>query len=130
MKFARYVFIGAGVWGLAVLPPLYALLDISGRRYAVPVEYPQFFYGFVGVALAWQIGFLLIGSDPIRYRPFMLVGILEKMSYVATLTALYAAGRLAAVDVQPLVPDLALGLLFVAAFWKTRSPRPATTPGR
>ena len=31
VKFARIVFIGAGIWGLAVLAPLYWLVDISGR---------------------------------------------------------------------------------------------------
>ena len=30
MKFARFVFIGAGIWGLAVLLPLYGLIDVTG----------------------------------------------------------------------------------------------------
>lgn len=36
MKFARTVFIGAGVWGIAVLTPLYALVDVTGRPYLPP----------------------------------------------------------------------------------------------
>ena len=63
MKLARFVFIGAGIWGIAVLTPLYWLVDISGRHYTVPSDYPQFFYGFIGVAIAWQIAFLIIGSN-------------------------------------------------------------------
>ena len=33
MRFARIVFVGAGVWGIVVLTPLYLLLDVTGRQY-------------------------------------------------------------------------------------------------
>ena len=72
MKFARIVFIGAGIWGIAVLMPFYWLHDVTGRAYVPPTEYPHFFYGFMSVALAWQIAFLVIGSNPARFRPFMI----------------------------------------------------------
>ena len=54
MKFAKVVFIGAGIWGIAVLTPLFWLVDVTGRQYPAPTEYPQFFYGFLWVAMAWQ----------------------------------------------------------------------------
>src|SRR5215510_2757127 len=60
VRFAKVVFIGAGIWGLVVLTPLYWLVDITGRGYGAPMEYPQFFYGFMSVALAWQMAFLVI----------------------------------------------------------------------
>jgi hypothetical protein len=120
MKFARVVFVAAGVWGIAVLLPFYALVDLTGRRYAAPVEYPQFFYGFFAVALAWQVAFLVIGSNPVRFRPVMVLAMIEKFGFVATLAVLFAAGRISAVDAQPLWPDLVLGLLFVGAFRATR----------
>ena len=120
MRFARWVFVGAGVWGIVVLSPLYALLDITGRRYAVPVEYPQFFYGFLGVAMAWQLAFLVIGSNPARFRPFMPLAIVEKLGYVATLAVLYALGRIGSADFQPAVPDFVLGMLFIAAFVRSK----------
>ena len=72
MTFPRVVFLAAGVWGLAVLPPLYFLVDVTGRHYAAPVDYPHFFYGFLSVALAWQFAFLVIGSNPARFRPLMI----------------------------------------------------------
>ena len=76
MKLARYVFIIAGIWGIAVLMPFYWLVDVTGRRYRAPTEYPHFFYGFFAVALAWQITFLVIGYRPDRYRSLMLLGML------------------------------------------------------
>jgi hypothetical protein len=121
MRFAKYVFIGAGIWGLAVLPPFYWLVDITGRRYVAPTQYPQFFYGFMSITLAWQVAFLLIGSDPPRFRPLMLPSILEKFGYVVTLAVLYSQGRISTTDAQALVPDLILGVLFIAAFVKTRA---------
>jgi hypothetical protein len=119
MKFAKVIFIAAGVWGIVVLTPLYFLLDVTGRQYPAPADYPQFFYGFLSVALAWQIAFLVIGSNPARFRLLMIPGIVEKLGYVATLAVLYGQGRIAAADASPAVPDLLLGILFIAAYAKT-----------
>lgn len=38
-------------------------------------------YGFIGVAAAWQVAFLLIAQDPLRYRLLILPGILEKLGF-------------------------------------------------
>jgi hypothetical protein len=127
MRLARFVFICAGIWGLIVLLPFYALIDVTGRRYVAPTEYPQFFYGFFSVALAFQVAFLVIGSDPARFRPLMLPSIVEKLGYVATLTVLYATGRISNLDVQPVWPDLTLGVLFIAAWVATRPSVPRHT---
>ena len=121
MRFAKIVFIVAGIWGIVVLMPLYWLLDVTGRRYGLPVDYPQFFYGFVCVAMAWQIAFLVIGSDPVRFRPLMIPSVLEKLGYVVTLAVLHGQSRISAADAQAAVPDLLLGILFVVAFVKTGS---------
>jgi hypothetical protein len=121
MKFARYVFICAGVWGIAVLTPLYWLVDVTGRRYAPPTDYPQFFYGFLSVAMAWQIAFLMIGSNPARFRSLMIPGIVEKLGYVSTVGILYTQARIPVIDTQPILPDLLLGLLFIVAYVKTRA---------
>jgi hypothetical protein len=128
MRLARFVFIGAGIWGIAVLTPLYWLVDISGRHYAVPNDYPQFFYGFIGVAIAWQIAFLMIGTNPARFRTFMIPAMIEKFGYVSTLLFLYSQSRISALDMQPAIPDGLLGLLFVAAFLRTRTSG-ARSPG-
>jgi hypothetical protein len=121
MRFAKVVFVCAGIWGLAVLPPFFWLVDITGRHYEVPTQYPQFFYGFMSITLAWQLAFLVIGSNPARFRPLMLPSILEKFGYVVTLVVLYAQERVSRTDAQALVPDLILGVLFIASFVKTRA---------
>ena len=123
MRFARFTFIGGGIWGILVLMPLYWLFDITGRPYSPPTDYPHFFYGFLSVAMAWQIAFLVIGSNPLRYRPLMIPSILEKLGHVTGVMILYRSGRISAIDAQGAIPDLVLAILFIAAFAKTVSGR-------
>ena len=120
VRFAKIVFIGAGIWGFVVLTPLYWLVDVTGRPYAAPTAYPQFFYGFLAVAMAWQIAFLVIGSNPTRFRPLMFTAVIEKLGYVGTLIVIYLNGRIPVADTGPVIPDLLLGVLFIVAFVRTR----------
>ena len=122
MRFAKVVFIAAGVWGIVVLTPLYFLVDLTGRQYAPPTTYPHFFYGFLSVAMAWQIAFLVIGSSPARFRPLMIPGIVEKFGHVVGVAVLYGQARISTTDALAVGPDLLLGVLFIAAFAKTPTP--------
>ncbi len=119
MKFARIVFITAGVWGFAIVTPLYFTLDLVGRSYPPPIAHPDFYYGFVGVTLVWQLAFLLIATNPARYRRIMIAAILEKLVYVTSMIALYLQGRIQTGQVAVAGPDFVLALLFVAAFLRT-----------
>jgi len=130
VRFARIVFTIAGIWGIVVLTPFYWLVDVTGRQYPAPAEYLQFFYGFFSVALVWQIAFLVIGTNPQRFRPLMIPSLLEKLGFVATLAVLYGRGGISAEDAAPAVPDLLLGVLFLVAFMKTRVQARAPQPDR
>jgi hypothetical protein len=118
-KFARYVFIGAGLWGMAVLLPLYFSTASIGGQHPSPTSDPLFYYGFLAVTLAWQFAFLVIGSDPIRFRPLMVPAMLEKFIYIVSVAVLWTRERLPASDVVVTTPDLVLGVLFVMAFLRT-----------
>lgn len=122
MRFARNVFYIAGIWGVLIVTPLYFMYDTVGREYPPPVTHPDFYYGFIGVTLAWQVAFLIIGSDPMRFRPLMIAAVLEKFSYMATLTTLYARGRLEFGQFAIVSPDAILCVLFLVAFIKTSEP--------
>jgi len=52
-----------------------------GRDIRRRLRIREYFYGFVGVGLAWQITFLIIARDPARFRPIMIGGILEKVLF-------------------------------------------------
>jgi len=120
VKFARIVFAIAGAYGLLVLAPMYFVFDMVGRQSPPPVTHPEFYYGFVGLGLVWQIAFLVIASDPARYRPLMIVSVLEKASYIIAVVALYLQHRTGVNILTSSMVDLILGLLFIAAFFTTR----------
>ena len=81
VKFAKYTFLIAGIYGLLVLLPQYFLEEKNGRDFPPAITHPEYYYGFVGVALAWQIVFLIISRNPARYRPLMIPAILEKAAF-------------------------------------------------
>jgi hypothetical protein len=58
----------------------------------------------------------------------MLLSVVEKISYVITLVVLYQQARISVDDALAVIPDLLLGMLFLAAFVKTR-PVPAAANG-
>lgn len=119
MTFARRVFRWAGLYGLLALLPMYFLERRQGVDFPPPITHPEFYYGFVGVAVAWQVAFLIVATDPARYRPLMLVGVLEKASYGLATIALFALGRVHAMVLGTGLIDLVLGALFVAAYRAT-----------
>ena len=121
MKFAKYLFYVAGVWGILVITPLFFIFDKIGQQDPPPVTHPLFYYGFAGVALAWQFVFLVIGSNPARFRPLMLVSILEKLGYFLPAVVLYLQHRVHPVDLLISCGDALLAVLFFVAYLKTPS---------
>ena len=121
MKFAKIIFWIAGIWGILVLTPLYFMFNLIGEKDPPPITHPAFYYGFAGAALAWQIAFLIIASNPVRFRPFMIVGVAEKFAYAAALITLYLQNRLHRSDLTFGVVDLLFWIFFILAFLKTEA---------
>jgi hypothetical protein len=119
MNFARRVFQFAGIYGIIALVPQYFLEERTGRDFPPAITHPEFFYGFTGVALAWQIAFLIIARDPVRYKPIMWCGILEKLSFGIATIVLYLMGRVAWFPPAAGVVDLIWCVLFYMAIRKT-----------
>ena len=120
MKFAKYVFYIAGIYGLIATLPQYFLEAKTSADYPPAITHPEYYYGFFGVTMAFQVVFLLIGSNPARYRPLMPVAaLLEKFPFVIAIYALYAAGRVYPIMVGLATIDLILGILFLIAYLKT-----------
>jgi hypothetical protein len=120
-RFARRVFIAAGIYGLLGILPMYVTEATFVELFPPAFAHPEFYYGFAGVALAWQLAFLVIGSDPVRFRPFMLPAVVEKVTYAVAVLALVIQGRTPLPLVGTAVVDLVLAILFVAAFLRTRA---------
>jgi hypothetical protein len=74
MKLAKWIFLIAGIGGLLSTIPLVFTEKMMG------VNQPEFYYGFVCLDICWQILYLFISSDPVRYRPIMIPAFLVKGS--------------------------------------------------
>ena len=121
MRFAKIVFRIAGIWGFLIIAPLYFIFDLIGKKDPPPITHPAFYYGFVGVALVWQFAFLIIASDPVRFRPLMIAAILEKLVYSIPVVVLVLQKRMQPNDLVFAGIDLLLGVLFVMAYLRTPS---------
>lgn len=112
MKFVRILFGLAAAWGfLAVIPGLFAP---AGAQ-------PEFYYGFYGLALVFQLVFVMIALDPIRYRALILIAILEKFAFFLPVTVLYLQGRVAMGNIfYGAMLDGLLMLLFGLAWFRMR----------
>ena len=119
MKFAKIVFWIAAIWGILIITPLYFMFTLIGEKDPPPITHPAFFYGFVGVALVWQIVFIVIATDPIRFRPMMIPAILEKLVYSVPVIVLVLQKRMHPADLIFSATDLTLGAFFLAAYLRT-----------
>src|SRR6478735_5141006 len=63
-----------------------------------------------------QILFLLISTDPVRYRPAMPVAVLEKAAFAVAAPILFAMQRVGVQTLAFSMIDGLLGVLFVMAY--------------
>ena len=121
MKFAKYTFLIAGIYGLLALIPQYFLENKISTDAPPSITHPEFFYGFIGVAIAFQLVFLVISRDPQRYRLLILPSIVEKFSFAIPAAILFSTGRLNTQMFAAGMIDGVLGLLFVVCWFKIRA---------
>jgi hypothetical protein len=118
MKFAKYTFLIAGIAGLLVLAPQYFLFEKNGVEFPPAINHPEYYFGFVGVAVAFQIVFIIISRDPGKYRPFILASVIEKFSFGIACLALFLQGKLAGMQFAAGMIDLLFGIMFIVSYVK------------
>lgn len=111
----RWWFRGAAVYGVAVLTPLYFR--------GVPAASPEFYYGFIGTALAFQLVYWTIGGDPVRHRPLMPLAVLAKLAFFIPCLLLFLGDRLAVPTMAAAALDAVLAIGYALA-WRA-TPRAA-----
>jgi hypothetical protein len=119
-KHARWLFRGAAMYGLILLLPLY-FLEKRAAAPAVLLDHPEYYYGFVGAAAAWQLVYWVIGSDPARYRAFMSLGVIAKLGFWFPVAILWWSGRTSATTFALSCGDLVLAVAFFVA-WRSLKP--------
>ncbi|MFO0788972.1 MAG: hypothetical protein U0805_05905 [Pirellulales bacterium] len=116
MLWIRRLFWIAGIYGLVVMAPQYFMEDRVGVDYPPAITHPEYFYGFIGIGVAWQIAFLCIATDPVRYRLLMIPAAIEKFSFAVAVAVLFAQARVPTIIGVFASIDLVLGGLFLLAF--------------
>lgn len=117
IKFAQRLFLGAGIYGVAVIAPMFFAEGLIGQYDPPSITHAEFYYGFVSAALAWQIVYLMMSRDPLRWRPMLFPAVISKAGFAVSVFVLLAQGRLAARNVVLPSTDLVLALLFVWAYF-------------
>ncbi|HEY7402430.1 MAG TPA: hypothetical protein VIB39_02835 [Candidatus Angelobacter sp.] len=115
-RFSRTVFLVAGIYGIVVLAPGFFSESMASKLMPPAITHPEFYYGFFGVALAWQVAFLTIATDPARFRPIIPAAIMEKLIYFVSCFVLYLSGRAPRLVMAGATIDLLLGTLFTIAY--------------
>jgi hypothetical protein len=121
MRFPKICFAVAGWWGVLSLTPLFFFYKGIGKLSPPPLNHPEYYFGFVTVALAWQVGFLIISRDPSRYRAMMLPAMIEKFGYAACCFVLFANHQATSSTATFGGVDLLLGLSFLLAYLRVGS---------
>jgi hypothetical protein len=119
-RFSRNVFLVAGIYGLIVLLPGYFGEKTLAQKMPPAIMHPEFYYGFLGVAVAWQVAFLIIARDPQRFRPIIPAAILEKLTYCVACAVLFALGRVSLIVMIGGAGDFILGTLFTISYFRLR----------
>jgi len=117
MKLAKWIFLIAGIFGLLVMIPIAFAEKVFEQIMPPSINHPEFFYGFIMLNICWQILYLFLANDPIRYRPIMIPSFLVKVSAPIALMWLYLQGRISNQWIAPAVLDGVFAILFLIAFW-------------
>lgn len=123
MRFAKIVFLVAGIYGLLILAPIYFMENTIGQQTPPAITHPEYFYGFLGAGLAWQVLFLVLSRDPARYRAMIFPSILEKVSWGIALIVLYSQRRLPLSTFAIGSVDWIFAFLFLAAYFTAKPGR-------
>ena len=118
MKFAKWVYRTAGIYGLLVLAPLLFLEHTVSQTSPPAITHPEYYYGFAITGVAWQVAFLVISNDPQRFRPLMPVTWLEK-TWGLIAIMLYLQNRISLQVLTLGLIDLLFAAFFVSAYFTT-----------
>jgi hypothetical protein len=110
-SFPKRMFRWAAIYGAIMLTPLYLL--------PLPHEKAETYLGFIGLALAFQGVFWVIGSDPVRYRALMPWAIAEKFVFGLPALALFLIGVTPREIALFAAIDIMLGIGFMIAWQRT-----------
>jgi hypothetical protein len=119
LTLARRIFLVSAIYGVLILTPMFFMESYIGRNMPPAINHPEFFYGFICLALASQGLYFLVASDVQRFRPVILVGVAGKVSFALAVLILYIQGRTPAQFFGGPVIDVLIAALFLWVYFGT-----------
>jgi hypothetical protein len=77
---------------------------------------PEYYYGFIGAAASFQLVYLTIGGNPVRFRPLMPLTLIAKLSFTIPVVILFLFGRVDLITLIMASIDALIGLAFLWAW--------------
>ena len=114
-KAPKRIYTIAGIYGLVVLLPLY-FGEHAMAAMGQLLTKPEYYYGFIGAAASFQLVYLMIGRDPVRFRPLMPLTLIAKLSFTIPVAILFLAGRVDTITMILASVDAMIGLAFLRAW--------------
>jgi hypothetical protein len=119
-RITTWIFAVAGIYGTALM--LAMLIHPPAMLGKAPTQQPEMYYGFITICLAWQIAFLLIATNPKKYRPLILIAALfEKFAFVIVLVVLLLQHRAGHHWIPSATIEFLFALSFLAAYFLLKS---------
>lgn len=116
---AKLIFRIAAAADILVLTPILFFPNRIGNPVPRPLTEPEYFHGFLALSLLFSILYLVIATNPIRYRPVMWIGILQKFVYPMAIFGLLSTHRTPPGKSFYAGMEFLFGLLFIIALVKT-----------
>ena len=118
VKLVRALFIVAAMYGFIVLG---SWMFITPRMVGhARHQQPEIYYGFGSLGLAWQVAFVLIACNPVRYRSLMLIAaVFEKLFFAGILIVLILRHIAGLHWIPEAAIDGLLGIAFIVAYYFT-----------
>ena len=116
---AKLIFRVAAVWAILALTPILFFPNRIGNPVPRPLTEPEYFHGFLALSLLFALLYLVIATNPIRYRPVMWIGILQKFVYPLAIFGLLSTHRAPPTKSFYAGVEFLFGLLFILALIKT-----------
>lgn len=107
-RFSSIVFPVAGIYGFIVRVPGFFGEKILAEKMPPAIMCPEFFYGLLGAAVAWQVAFLIIARDPQHFWPIIPAAILENLC----IALLFVLGRVPLIVALGGAGEFVLGTLY------------------
>ena len=120
MKFAKYSFWAAAIYGILIIFPLFFSEQKLGIDYPPEINHAEYYYSFAGVTLVWQVLFIFIAMNPLKHRIIMIPCIFEKLCLLPTFCILFPQGRFPQMWIPLMITDFVFAILFLISFIKLK----------